>query len=121
MLYTKERDGFMSRELSLKEIQNEEKEILKNIINFFEKYNIKYYAYGGTLLGAVRHNGFIPWDDDIDIIVPRPDYDLFLDLVRKGNFKYNNLEVISYELNNSNVLFCKVINKGIIIDRYICS
>lgn len=52
-------------------------DILKNIINICNKYNLKYYVYGGTLLGAYRHQGFIPWDDDIDIAMPRKDFEEF--------------------------------------------
>lgn len=65
------------KEMKLKEIQSISLEILKDVHHFCVTHNIKYTLQGGTLLGAIRHNGFIPWDDDIDIAMPRPDYDFF--------------------------------------------
>ena len=53
-------------------------DMFKQIVSFLESNNLKYYIIGGTLIGAVRHKGFIPWDDDIDIAMPREDYDRLL-------------------------------------------
>ena len=63
------------RELSLREIQIAEFNVLKRIKELCEELNIHYYIMFGTLLGAVRHKGFIPWDDDIDIMMFRNDYE----------------------------------------------
>ena len=58
-------------------LQDKELAILKEIIKICYDHNLMYFAIGGTCLGAVRHGGFIPWDDDIDIAMPRNDYEMF--------------------------------------------
>lgn len=64
--------------LSAEEIKDCELEILIALDLFCRRYGFAYSLCGGTLLGAVRHKGFIPWDDDIDVTMPRPDYDKFV-------------------------------------------
>lgn len=85
------------KEITLDEIKEIQLNILKHVDSFCHENNIRYYLAGGTLLGAIRHKGFIPWDDDIDIIMPRPDYIRFIKIYMEqieGNYKlssiYNN-------------------------------
>ena len=89
--------------LTLEEIQFEEKEMLRELINFFKKNKMEYYVFFGTLLGAVRHKGFIPWDDDIDLVMTRPEFNKFVEYLKKNDNKIsNNLIVEGYELGNNN-------------------
>lgn len=57
--------------------------VLKRVVELLEKHNLKYVLYYGTLLGAIRHQGFIPWDDDIDIAMPRADYEKFKEIAKE--------------------------------------
>lgn len=77
----------MEKELTIEEIKKISLEILVDVANFCENNNITYFLSCGTLLGAVRHKEFIPWDDDIDIMMPRPDYNRFLDIYNSDNYK----------------------------------
>ena len=65
--------------LTMKEVQEGSLEVLKTIDKICKQEHLRYFLIYGTLLGAIRHKGFIPWDDDIDIIMPRPDYEKLIE------------------------------------------
>lgn len=70
------------KELTLQELKETELEILKIFDSFCKENNIRYYLSHGTLLGAIRYKKFIPWDDDVDLLIPRVDYDRMLTLFK---------------------------------------
>lgn len=75
------------RTVTSEELKNIMLDLLQKTADFCEKNNIRYFLCGGTLIGAIRHKGFIPWDDDIDIAMPRPDYDRFISMFNQpGNY-----------------------------------
>ena len=66
--------------METQDLKRIELEILTAVHDFCEEHHLRYFLWGGTLLGAIRHDGFIPWDDDIDIAMPRKDFETFLKL-----------------------------------------
>lgn len=66
------------KELTAREVQLGELSVLKKLDEICRAQNLKYFLFYGTLLGAVRHQGFIPWDDDVDVAMPREDYEKLL-------------------------------------------
>ena len=78
-----------------KKLKNYELDILNYFSDFCDNNNLKYFLAYGTLLGAIRHNGFIPWDDDIDVYMPGEDYYLLKKMIAKINndkYFYQSLE-----------------------------
>lgn len=73
---------------TLSELQDVLYDMLKAFAEFCDENDLRYYLYGGTLLGAVRHQGFIPWDDDVDVAMPRPDYERFIELTKNSPWEY---------------------------------
>ncbi len=119
---------------NIKKLQKKELEIMKYFNNFCEENNIKYYLAYGTLIGAVRHHGFIPWDDDVDVFVSGEDFlklkEVFNKKVHNNKYFYQTLQTE----NNYYLLWDKVrlndtifveegwenndINNGIFIDIF---
>ncbi|WP_426272410.1 LicD family protein [Exiguobacterium sp. R-17] len=111
-----------SNEDSLKLIQSIQLDMLIKFHLFCESNNLSYYLTGGTLLGSIRHEGFIPWDDDIDIGMPRKDYDKMTQLLSSSPFEdmfLQNLDSDIYfglpisKLRKKDTFFPEEVNKGI--------
>lgn len=94
----------MDKILSVKDIQGVLLRIMKYIHDFCVENDIKYSLDGGTLIGAIRHKGYIPWDDDIDIAIPRPYYDKFVKIFKDSD----EYKLFAPERGNSYINYARV-------------
>ncbi len=86
----------------LRKLQLMELDILKQVDELCKQHGLRYFLLGGTFLGAVRHQGFIPWDDDIDIGMPRADFERFSQLAEEN---LAPLGFVSYKNNQEHIYF----------------
>ena len=101
---------------------DEKKKIMFNILlnfkDFCDKNNLKFYLIFGTLLGAVRHQGFIPWDDDIDVTMPRKDYEKLISLMKDNNKINDHIIFSSFEVDGNIWPFGKVYDTNTVAKTY---
>ena len=108
----------VSMKYDLKKIQEIELEIFDEIVRICNKYNLKYALIGGSTLGAVRHHGFIPWDDDIDLGMPRKDYEMFCELC-KTELDTNRFMLQNFDTEpNCGLIFGKVRRLNTTLSEY---
>lgn len=86
-------------DVTLKKVQQAELSILRDFVKLCDEHGLTYFGIAGTGIGALRHKGFIPWDDDIDVAMPRDDFEEFLRIAKKD---YNDRYMIMNGLENEN-------------------
>lgn len=90
--------------------------VLNSVIKATNEMNVKCYMQGGTMLGAIRHGGFIPWDDDVDLGIMRNEYEIFLKNVKK--YLPENLELRTYwDESDHHYYFARIVDKRYLIKR----
>lgn len=101
------------KQLTSEEVKKIQLEVLHEFHDFCIKNGLKYSLCAGTLLGAIRHKGYIPWDDDIDVMMPRNDYNKLLDI-----YKSDKTTLYHYAKNRSYMLsFAKICNNKTIVEE----
>lgn len=115
------------KKIELKELQELELDMLIKLDKFCKKNNINYFLGCGTLCGAVVREGFFPWDDDVDVLMPRKDYEKFIKLFKEMNIKILTCEKKDYYypytkmVNTKTIAYeCKnnINNYGVFIDIF---
>lgn len=104
------------RKLDLEEIKKLSFAVLCAVRDLCDAHGLRYSLTGGTLIGAIRHQGFIPWDDDIDIMMPRPDYDRLIQIVKQTGAEF---ELLCLETcgENYGYPFAKACYKGTLVQE----
>ena len=105
----------MTQQSDLRKLQLNELQIMDCFTEICRKNGLQYFLLGGTFLGAVRHKGFIPWDDDIDVGMPREDYERFYELVDEAlpeNYVYRNFK----KGNETTIYFSRIEDTSFIIE-----
>lgn len=109
------REGFLV-DSTMKTVWAAELEVLNEIAAICARHGLKWYAAYGTLLGVVRHQGFIPWDDDIDIFLPWRDYLKFIELFEETE-QYSMMGFGTSQINDFIDVFAKVVDKRTIVNE----
>lgn len=98
------------KKLTHQEIRDRLLAILMNFDGLCQQQNLKMYLCAGTLLGAVRHQGFIPWDDDIDVCLDREGYERLMELARKESTFNGHYKIVDFQFGDSSYPFIKVVD-----------
>ena len=107
--------------IDIEELKKIQLELLNTLDSYCASQGLKYYLTYGTLIGAVRHKGYIPWDDDIDVMMPRSDYERFLAGFNKSSFA-DNAKAVSHEIDPLYYLaFAKLINTETVMQEEVNS
>lgn len=103
------------RKMDIKEVQGELLELMKKLHAFLSENGLSYYLIAGSTLGAVRHGGFIPWDDDIDIGMMREDYEAFLQLAHRFDPQY---DIVNFQNGkHCDFVLCRIYINNTMIDN----
>lgn len=101
---------------NIRTLQLEELEMMKIVKYICEKENLTYFMIGGTLLGSIRHKGFIPWDDDVDLAMPREDYEKFLNIASK--YLPKNMFIQNFRTDKKyRYYITRLLNKNILVEE----